>query len=137
MKYAIKPAALALPAAVGGIAWFLSQNFALGVAVFALLLLPALVRLYLPYAQDNPQHLWFKRKLYGWGWTPVTWQGWLTTVIYVALVAAFALTIDEQSPPQEIAFTFLLPFILLTATFVRIAYAKGEKPRWQWGAPSS
>lgn len=81
----------------------------------------------------DPKRLWFKRKLYGWGWTPVTWQGWLVTALYVASLAAFALTIDETSPPREIAFTFVLPAVLLTATFLRIAYMKGEKPRWQWG----
>lgn len=87
------------------------------------------------YYHDNPQGYWFKRKLYGWGWTPVTWQGWLVTALYVALVLFFACTIDTDSPPQEIAFTFLLPITLLTITFFRIAYHKGEKPRWQWGFP--
>lgn len=29
---------------------------------------------YLDYIRDNPHGYWFKRKLYGWGWTPVTWQ---------------------------------------------------------------
>lgn len=36
---------------------------------------------YLEYLKDNPKHLWFKRKLYGWGWVPVRWQGWLVRQI--------------------------------------------------------
>ncbi|HZX50161.1 MAG TPA: hypothetical protein VFE94_03385 [Candidatus Paceibacterota bacterium] len=31
---------------------------------------------YIAYAKDNPKGHWFKRKLFGWGWTPVTRQGW-------------------------------------------------------------
>jgi hypothetical protein len=95
--------------------------------------IPTFKRLYVPYAKDNPNKLWFKKKLYGWGWTPVTTQGWTVTWIYVALVFTFAFTIDEQSPSKEVWFTFILPVVLLTIAFVRIAYTKGEKPKWQWG----
>lgn len=88
---------------------------------------------YITYLQDNPKGYWFKRKLYGWGWTPARWQGWLVIIIYVVLVAFFSLTIDKNSPPQEVFFTFVLPLILLTSTLLRICYKKGESPKWQWG----
>lgn len=77
--------------------------------------------------------LWFKRKIYGWGWYPATWEGWLVIVVYMAAVFGFSATIDEHSLPRELAFTFCIPIALLTATLIRICYAKGEKPRWQWG----
>lgn len=76
---------------------------------------------------------WFKRKTYGWGWYPATWQGWLVTLIYTVLIIALALTVDENSPSREVMFTFVLPLVLLTLTFLRIAYKTGESPRWQWG----
>lgn len=90
---------------------------------------------YLKYLKDNPNHYWFKRKIFGWGWTPVTWQGWLVTFIYLILIIVFSLTIDDNSPISEIFFTFLLPVVLLTVAFIRIAYKTGEKPKWQWGFP--
>lgn len=90
---------------------------------------------YRAYLKDNPQGYWFKAKLYGWGWTPVRWQGWLVILVYVVAVAGFGLTIDETSPPREIVFTFLLPTSLLTIALLRICYKTGEKPRWQWGPP--
>lgn len=90
---------------------------------------------YIDYIRDNPQHYWFKRKWYGWGWTPATWQGWLLTLGYVASLILFSLTIDDQSPPREVFFTFLLPILFLTILFIRIAYKKGETPKWQWGSP--
>lgn len=86
-----------------------------------------------PYMTQRDNNIWFKRKLYGWGWVPVTWQGWLATAVYAGLISAFALTVDESSPVREIMFTFILPLTLLTIAFARIAYKKGERPRWQWG----
>lgn len=77
---------------------------------------------YLSYLRDNPEKLWFKRKLYGWGWTPATWQGWLVLGVYVALLVASSLTIDDNSPPREVMFTFILPVILLTIALIRVCY---------------
>jgi hypothetical protein len=132
-KYALQPRSFMLPVVAGLAIWILSKNLAVGMAVFAAFLVPAIINLYIPYAQDNPRHFWFKRKIYGWGWTPVTWQGWLVTLGYVIAIAGFALTLDENSPPNEIMFTFILPAVLLTIALIRVAYRKGERPRWQWG----
>lgn len=88
---------------------------------------------YLAYIRDNPNGYWFKRKLYGWGWTPVRWQGWVVIALYVLAIVLFSLTIDDNSPTREVAFTFILPVVFLTALLIRICYKKGEKPRWQWG----
>jgi len=90
---------------------------------------------YVDYVKDNPRHYWFKRKLFGWGWTPVTWQGWLVVGLYIAGLLFFSFTIDESSPPREVMFTFFLPLALMTATLIIIAWKKGEKPKWQWGFP--
>ena len=81
----------------------------------------------------NSEHLWFKRKLYGWGWTPATWQGWVVILIYIALVMLFPFTIDENSSASEVFFTGILPVALLTIALIRVCYKFGEKPRWQWG----
>lgn len=91
----------------------------------------------LAYLKDNPEGYWFKAKLYGWGWVPVTWQGWAVVLVYIVAVLFFGLTLDENSPTSEVFFTFLLPVILLTITLIRICYKKGPKPRWQWGPVKS
>lgn len=77
--------------------------------------------------------LWFKRKTYGWGWTPMTWQGWVVTLVYVGLLLLFAAMIDESSSRKEILLGFFLPALILTTALIRICYKKGETPRWQWG----
>jgi len=91
---------------------------------------------YIQYLKDNPEGYWFKRKLFGWGWTPATWQGWLIIFVFIVLILLFAMTIDENSSNGEIVFTFILPLTLLTITLIRICYLKGEKPKWQWGFPN-
>lgn len=90
---------------------------------------------YINYLKDNPERYWFKRKLFGWGWTPATREGWIVTLVFLLAVIGFALTIDENSSDREVIFTFVLPVAILTALFLRIAYKTGEKPKWTWGFP--
>ncbi|MCF7834152.1 MAG: hypothetical protein K9L98_02225 [Candidatus Pacebacteria bacterium] len=92
---------------------------------------------YIAYLKDNPNGYWFKRKLYGWGWTPVKWQGWGVLFVYVAIISALLISREEDIPGNPDSgsnfLVFALPVIILTILFVIIAYKKGEKPRWQWG----
>jgi hypothetical protein len=37
---------------------------------------------YIRHLKDNPEQYWFKRKAYGWGCVPATWQGWLTLGVF-------------------------------------------------------
>jgi hypothetical protein len=94
---------------------------------------------YCNYLQDNPKQYWFKRKIWGWGWTPVTWQGWLVTFLYSALIVSLVFFREEAVPGDPNSgsnfLVFGLPCILITTFFVFIAYKTGEKPKWQWGLP--
>lgn len=94
-----------------------------------------MIREYIAYLKDNPQGYWFRAKVYGWGWTPAKWQGWLVLAVYVAGVFLFASTIDDDSLGKEVVFTFILPVALLTAAMIRVCWRTGERPHWQWGLP--
>lgn len=87
------------------------------------------------YLRNNPEGYWFKAKLYGWGWVPVKWQGWAVVALYVAGVLLCGAMLDENASTRDVAFTFILPIAILTGLVIRICYAKGERPRWQWGVP--
>jgi len=78
---------------------------------------------------------WFKRKLFGWGWQPATWEGWLVIVIFAALIIgnfvfryADVINLDDAYVYRFVAETFGLSFLLIL-----ICVRTGEKPRWQWG----
>ena len=73
---------------------------------------------------------WFRAKRYGWGWgLPVTWQGWIVLVAFIALIIAGRFLF----PPKEQTGAFVSYLLALIALFVAICWVKGEPPRWRWG----
>lgn len=91
---------------------------------------------YIAYLKNNPEHYWFKRKPFGWGWTPVTWQGWLVTIVFIGAVILNALRLNV---PVGLENEFLSPFVIETfimlLVFIFICIKTGERPRWEWGFP--
>ena len=75
---------------------------------------------------------WFRAKLFGWGWgLPVAWQGWLTLLLYFALVA---LAVFLLSPTKYGNGFFLSAIAGLSLILVAVCWLKGEPPRWRWGS---
>jgi len=81
------------------------------------------------YLRDNPEGYWFKRKLYGWGWVPVKWQGWLVVLLALSILFAGIYVGEIDDAPGAAGLGFLL---MLTILFF-FGYLKGEKPKWSWG----
>lgn len=78
--------------------------------------------------------LWFVRKKYGWGWTPVTWQGWLIMFFYLLGMVKLFLMFDINShSSSDTLMGLFLPVVMWTSLLIYICYKKGEKPKWQWG----
>ncbi|MEK7511157.1 MAG: hypothetical protein AAB582_02895 [Patescibacteria group bacterium] len=85
--------------------------------------------------------LWFRAKRFGWGWYPVSWQGWVVTLVYALayvilglLFGAFAPSVvTEGGSVLEGSILFLSIGLLLTASLLAICYRYGEKPGWRWG----
>ncbi len=75
-------------------------------------------------------NLWFKAKHYGWGWYPVTWQGWVVTLIWAILVFVSINLIKVEV--HEVGKNIII-ILLFTVILLWICYKKGEKPRWRWG----
>lgn len=74
------------------------------------------------------KEIWFKRKKIGWGWAPVSWQGWGILAMYLYLIfsdISFYLT-------DYFLKSFLLRFFISTVFLIIVCYEKGESPRWQW-----
>lgn len=73
---------------------------------------------------------WFRAKRYGWGWTPVTWQGWATLVGFVALVAGATLAF----PARKALPAYVACVVGLTVLLLGVCWLRGEPPRWRWGS---
>lgn len=83
-------------------------------------------REHLDYVKNNPENFWFKRKLYGWGWTPATKEGWFLTAFFIfSILYIIQTTLEARQAIVEVAVVMIL--------FLFIVYLKGEKPKWQWG----
>lgn len=89
---------------------------------------------YIAYINDNPNRYWFKRKLYGWGWTPARRAGWLATFLFIAIVLG-VMTLAESKPAVLSEVEGLGVVIVCTLVFLIVAYRTGEPPAWQWGNP--
>lgn len=72
---------------------------------------------------------WFRAKRYGWGWTPLTWQGWAALAAFVALLVADWLVF----PPTKALPDYIGCVVGLTILLVAVCWLKGEPPRWRWG----
>lgn len=83
--------------------------------------------------KNTNKKLWFKRKTYGFGWTPVTWEGWLVILIYIAVIFMYEYYIHSVEPDGNFLVGVVFPVIIFTSILIAICYKKGEKPKWQWG----
>ena len=78
--------------------------------------------------------LWFRRKSYGWGWYPATWQGWVILLMFIGLLVANALVLVQNQEPTSSALTwFFIREAMLVLGVLAICYKTGEKPKWKWG----
>jgi len=88
--------------------------------------------------------LWFRAKEFGWGWFPISWQGWLVTVIYALLFTISFLIFfgwvgaatESQIGLRDLMFgilEFLVVIGLLSYSLFRICTKFGEEPKWRWG----
>ncbi len=86
--------------------------------------------------KDNPEGYWFKRKLYGWGWTPVKWQGVVVILVFVAFVVWNGIELEKVVEPSDSQIQyFVAKAVISIILLLTVCYLKGEKPRWQWGLP--
>lgn len=97
------------------------------------------IQRYLAYVQDNPEGYWFKRKLFGWGWTPVTWQGYAVTLIFLAFIVWRTIVFEAAAavgePNMGMVVWFVAQVVVAAVLLIVIAWRTGEAPAWQWGIP--
>ena len=83
-----------------------------------------------------PRSSWFRPKPYGWGATPITWQGWALVLGYVIAVAVLGtLTFGREHTQPWIWGVFVAVVAVLTLGLLMISRRRTEGDwRWRWGA---
>jgi len=58
---------------------------------------------------------WFGSKQWnGWGWRPVSWEGWLITLLVVGLLAGDIALVRDTTASVVVGLVILAGFVLLT-----------------------
>jgi hypothetical protein len=77
---------------------------------------------------------WFRPKQYGYGATPVTWQGWTITMAAMAVVVAASLLFPLLAAGSPWALAAVVIDVLAIAALWIISRRKTEGEwRWRWG----
>ena len=76
---------------------------------------------------DGPE--WFAPRRYGYGaGPPISWQGWVVTIVYAVATVALALLFHENVYQMLAAIVpITLVFLVITAKTTRGGW------RWRWG----
>jgi hypothetical protein len=80
------------------------------------------------------QDYWFKPRRYGYGATPMVWQGWVAIITLPVICGAVAFALFAWFPPV-VAF-ILFAIFLPAAVFAFIAFVRKRTDgewRWNWG----
>ncbi len=82
---------------------------------------------------DIEKKLWFRAKRYGWGWYPVTWQGWAVLLMYVFVLVSNVIYLNHhEHSVSDFLMQFFPQTFILTVFLIIICEAKGEKAGWRW-----
>jgi len=77
---------------------------------------------------------WFKPKRYGYGATPVTWQGWSVTVVTMVIVIATTMLLAAQTALDPWFWAAVATDIVAVAALWTISRRKTDGEwRWRWG----
>ena len=79
---------------------------------------------------------WFRPKKYGWGFTPISWEGFVMTLVFVFLLFSIVYIDNLSSPDMTLrdALRFFVDLIVVASLFTLIAQKKTKEPLlWRWG----
>lgn len=72
---------------------------------------------------------WFTMKHHGWGWVPITWEGWAVTLGLMAYIISISFGLEKNVVvPSE----YWIQLLIGLAVFFFIAFKKGPVPKWRW-----
>jgi O-antigen/teichoic acid export membrane protein len=77
---------------------------------------------------------WFRPKRYGYGATPISWEGWAVTLVGVALVAASTTVLVSHTALDPWFWAAVAVDVVVIVALVQVSRRKTEGEwRWRWG----
>ena len=77
---------------------------------------------------------WFKPREYGYGATPITWQGWAVTVGTMIVVVMSSLVVPALASGAASALSAFVIDALAIAALIIVSRRKTDGEwRWRWG----
>lgn len=76
---------------------------------------------------------WFKPKRYGYGATPVTWEGWAATGIAIAIIMIASVMVSDPSRVTPAGWFIWAATIGLTVAVLWIISVRKTEGAWRWG----
>ncbi len=74
---------------------------------------------------------WFRTKVYGWGWIPCSWEGWVVIFAFILFLVRDFLRIDENSlSASDTLRPFIGHMVIAILVLVAISYWKGDRAKW-------
>jgi len=78
---------------------------------------------------------WFGPRRIGWGVSPRSWEGWVVTAIFIAILAASmrwlrpALEQGTGWPPMTLGFAIVVGWLAIYCGVIWLAFERGENRR--------
>jgi hypothetical protein len=77
---------------------------------------------------------WFKPREYGYGATPVSWQGWAITVATMIVVVMTSIVVPALADGAAWALSAIVIDVVAIAVLVIVSRRKTDGEwRWRWG----
>ena len=74
---------------------------------------------------------WYKRRRYGYGFTPTSWQGWLMLGLMVLMLVIPAFFLGKSN--TEIVIGYLIYVVVVLGGSLYVIFSKSPTPKWRWG----
>ncbi len=83
---------------------------------------------------------WFRPKNYGYGATPVTWEGWAVTIAAAAVVAGSVVVLELLVDRTDFTVWMVWALFIAAATWWFVQFCRRRTDgewQWRWGDSSS
>jgi hypothetical protein len=79
---------------------------------------------------------WFRPKRYGYGATPITWEGWAVVLVFAALIAASVIVMNRFAGAANASVWLIWAVVVAAGVLWLVQFSRRRTDgewRWRWG----